>query len=486
MTGARKLRRMRRPRRLRAIVVLSVFFSLVAGTGAFAYWGASDRVEASASSATVGQTQSATSLNHVYNAVNHTVAGSVTIENTGSREATYALVLAAKQATQADLPAAISIRVAPVTDAESCTPEAELESPTTGTFSLDGSFEVSGAIEAAGTVVLCVQTSMTPADSAALANESAEFTLRTGLDYAASDGWQTTADSIAFTQSVGPDVLFFVEDDWRYVALNQGICIRGQRLNDGRRVLGRNTDCGDGWESEWRISRAGDGTFAISWAYNDPHYADDPRWSALAPGNDPVRLTAPADVAEQRWIIGGISSTEYRIESVAYPGHCIAISDQGLYNPDHDNPRRVVLEECDDASAGQKFSFDRVGDPSHEVEEMVSGGSSEPWQLQLGFSQNVGYQGETRYRVFFARESTPGTRVEVPRGSLQGWYTVVQIGRSDQALVDFVNSADGDVGNTWVYVEQSVERGDWKPAAQGKFRITREGSELRVWSGWQP
>ncbi|GAA3662333.1 RICIN domain-containing protein [Microbacterium marinilacus] len=479
---------MRRSVRVRLIAVLAFVLTFAVGGGAWAQWSAEAQLAGPAQAARTGVTQTVhagsstqTPLTTTYTSLSRTAAGAVSVTNTGSREAGYSLDVLASSATADGLPGAVSVAIAVISDPADCTTDADLASPVTGTLSTSTPLQATGTVEAGATVVLCVRTSMTAADAATYSDESVQIAVDSTLSYADGAAWQAAAEAAGFTQKVGTSALFDADSSLRYYAHNKDLCIQRYQLGDGSDGLGRAADCSD-WEGEWRISQNSDGTFYIAWAYNDPNTPAAPRWTARTDGQV-LRLSTAADVDTQRWSIIAVSDTEYRIESIAYPGQCIAIGD-GLWTSGAD-PRKVVLADCDDVES-QRFTFEVVGDPVDEAEAMTCGGSP-PWSVALSFSQNAGYQGETTYRAFLAPESSPETRTAFPVGALGGWYTTLQIDNSSSALKDYVASANGGLGNTWVYVEQQIANsGKWSPVAVGKIALTTSSNPtLGVVCGWQ-
>src|SRR5699024_6359520 len=93
------------------------------------------------------------------------------------------------------------------------------------------------------------------------------------------------------------------------------------------------------------------------------------------------------------------------------------------------------------------------------------------WYRELRFPQNSGNQGATSYRVFLAQENSPADRVAY-REAPTGWDTAVRFRHGSPEVMDFVNSPSGGDGNTWVYVERSVDGGSsWTPEAVGKIHF---------------
>lgn len=181
------------PRRahLRWIAVLATLL-LVAGTGAAsAYWTAQAQLSAAASAATIGIEQQllpdpqTSALSTTYSAENLIAAGAVSIENTGSREATISLDVRAASPNSTGLTSALRVAIAPVASEAQCIPGAELAGTTTGALPL--TYE--GELAAGASIVLCVQTSLTPGDAAARGGEQAELTLASTLAYGADGAW---------------------------------------------------------------------------------------------------------------------------------------------------------------------------------------------------------------------------------------------------------------------------------------------------------
>ncbi len=191
----------RRSRRTAIIAGITVFLTLVGGGGAVAYWSAQAQLHATTGVAMTGLVQTAPTapLTVTYSASTLKAAGPVTIQNTGSRSAGYALSLWSTSTTNAGLPGAISVAVAPVANTGACTAAASLSSPQTGTAS---SFTATGTVAAGASVVLCVQTSMASGDITTYGGASAGLRLRTALEYAPSDAWRVTGSAVGFTQSV--------------------------------------------------------------------------------------------------------------------------------------------------------------------------------------------------------------------------------------------------------------------------------------------
>ena len=192
----------RHPRRTALIAGLTAILTLGGGGSAAAYWTAQAQLQGSVGVATTGLVQTAptTTLAVTYSSTTLKAAAPITVKNTGSRAASYAVTLRSVSATNAGLPGAITVAVAPVADAAACTTTTSLTSPQTGT--LAATFTATGNVAAGASVVLCVQTSMTSAGVTTYSNASTVLGLRSSLEYAAADAWRVTGAEVTFTQTV--------------------------------------------------------------------------------------------------------------------------------------------------------------------------------------------------------------------------------------------------------------------------------------------
>lgn len=481
-------------KRLGLIAAGTALLMLIGGTGAFAYWFASSQLAVSGSSATVGIEQvvhpagdSQTPLAATYSASALTAAGAVSITNTGSREAVYSLALQAASATEPSLPGAIIVAVAPVANEAMCTPDAALSDPVTGALSAESAVTATGEAAAGATVILCVQTSISAATAAEHQGEELSITLQSLMEYAPYDAWRLGAPAVTFSQSLAAELpsgpaAFVPDESARYHALHEGIRICRMNAN-GTIALARNQGCSD-WESEWRLTRAESGSLRIWWSNNNnPDDQSLRLWTAVPPGDSPLTAADSTNSDAQRWFITE-SAEGMHIESAQYPGFCATIG-AGLWNPPQ-NPFKVILAACDDLAPSQLFDFAMIGNPHPATQTPVCTGSP-GFFLNLAFSDNAPYQGETVYRAFFARESTPTVRVPYPIGSTTGWTTVFQVAYTAPALHDYVNATEGGLGNTWVYVERQVgNTGIWTLAAEAQIRIAVGAYDpLAVNCGWQ-
>lgn len=184
--------------RLRRVLVVTILLVLLGAGSAAACWTAQARVEAGAEAASIGLEQSllleegTSPLAGTYSAENLMLAGSVSIANTGTREAIYSLAVHPGSATSSALPAALRITAAPVSSAQECSPRAPLDSARTGI--LEGGAVLEGEVGAGASITVCVQTSLTAADHAALADGQLELMITSSLAYAKAAHWQIQAD----------------------------------------------------------------------------------------------------------------------------------------------------------------------------------------------------------------------------------------------------------------------------------------------------
>lgn len=499
--------------RARRLIVITMLLALTGAGAAAAYWTVTTQLSASTSAASVGLEQqllpagSDSPLTATYTAESPSAAGTIALTNTGSRAAEYALTVKTSSASAEDLPAALQLTAGLVEAGQECAAGSDLKDLRTGALPL----EIAGTLIADETVDVCLQTEFAAEDIVAFADEQIVLAVSSSLTYAEGDDWTVGAEPVTITQTVGPHESAepgepgdpqepggpekpetpgapgggdFTSDAARYQLSLDGACVQLTHF-DSIRGIALHANCGQ-WESEWRVTDAGDGTFHIDWANNEtPGMLQQTRWTATGAGRSVTLSDAATGNDAQRWNITAVSESQHRFESVAYPGHYLTVGG-GLWNAGDANPRRLILEPSVD-HAIQGIGFERIGDPFREVEQM-SGSGNEPWHVDLTFSQNTGYEKEISYRVFLAREDTPDVRVAYPQGALEGAYPTVQLNR-DSGLREYVNSADGGVGNTWVHVEQKLPGGDWTPAAVGKVHITpttpQDQSVLGVHNGWQ-
>lgn len=138
---------------------------LLGGAGSLASWTATAQLQATASAADTGIAQTVhPGLAITYGNEDSTAAAAVSITNTGSREALYTLSLRAEWSSSTSLPTAISVAV-------------------TGTLAQS---DTDGVLPAGETVILCVQTSMSPVAMIAHPGAQVTIALQSALEYAPS------------------------------------------------------------------------------------------------------------------------------------------------------------------------------------------------------------------------------------------------------------------------------------------------------------
>ena len=194
------------------LALLAGALALLAAAGAGAAWAAITdplglAVSASAATPGIAQTNGVSALNFTYDeaASAYSTAGAVTIQNTGTREASYRLSLTPHDATVPDLPARISVAVGSVASAGACSATATLANPQTGT--LASAFVYSSAsvplqLAPGASVVLCVRTTFDSSVIGSYGSTSLQIDLAGSLVYAAGASWTVAATAATVTQQV--------------------------------------------------------------------------------------------------------------------------------------------------------------------------------------------------------------------------------------------------------------------------------------------
>lgn len=188
--------------RLRAVAMLSLILMLVGTAAAAAYWTATAQVNGAASAASVGLAQNAdgaTGLDDIiYSATDLTAAGTLQIKNVGSRDATYAVDLRSESATADGLEEAITVTAAPVANLEKCASGTALADARTGSMP----YTLEGTIQAGQTVVLCLQSTLSPDAVTDFGGQELELSISSSLRYAVGDAWTVSAGAQRVTQAV--------------------------------------------------------------------------------------------------------------------------------------------------------------------------------------------------------------------------------------------------------------------------------------------
>lgn len=178
----------------RAKIVVAVTTALIIlGTGAAAaYWTAAASLDGSASAASVGMTQTQPlKLDATYSAGTLWAADAVTITNTGNRDASVRTTVSA--ANSQDLSKALDVRIAEVASAEACTPQAGLTGAVAGGIGL--SYAPQKKLPAGQSIIVCVQTSLTPQKLFSLPAGSAQVSVTSRLTYATGAEWTLSKKS---------------------------------------------------------------------------------------------------------------------------------------------------------------------------------------------------------------------------------------------------------------------------------------------------
>lgn len=440
---------------------LTAFAIVVGGTGAMAAWTASDDVAVTSGAATIGATIAGGDLTGQYTTSTLAFADTVTVTNTGERAADLTVTITGVQAagTGATLPAAVAVRVGQLAAGGSCDASYADAGAVDGTLAAPPTWSLADV--PAGTAVdLCVVTSL--ADVAGHDGEQAQFavtgTLATVPGNAA---WTTTATTDAVTQSAsapstpGGSLLFFTNASGRYNVYVQGYsdatftCL--QRYGSVPYVAKLSGACPGNWEDQYRLTEVADGEWTISEANNSANAPSEPRWTYTGQGTA-LTTTSPTSSDDQRWRIIEIAAGNYRVQSVADPTQCVAVSDPttgGIDNPNQ-SPWKLVFETCDLSSPGptrQTFDFSLIGTPLPTIYTDPVNGSywsftssaqqcGGPYNFAVSWPQSTEYQGEVTYRIRFT-DPTDETLTMTAASSANGWWTTQQFQTGTQSLEDW-------------------------------------------------
>lgn len=469
-----------RPHVVFVVVLLTFVLTIAGGGAAMAYWTASTHLTAATTTAATGLSQSVgphkdgTLLDWTYDVTTLVAADTVTLTNSGTREAEYRVSVSARRASAPALPAAITVSAAPVGSPADCSAESVLASPDTGTAE---SFLSAGTIDRGATVVLCIQTSMAAGDLSGHATQSADLSLSSSLVYAAGAAWTETADDVHFTQAVKakssgvPDSFAAAA---RHIVRNQGACVF--RNTDVIREVTPSSCLGQ--EHAWRFTASEGGTFTITLAQNGSS-PTSPRLTATTAGGF-VTTQNVAGTSSQRWFVEGLAAG-YQIRSAQHPDECLTVSSTRIWGSS--GPFRLALAPCVGAPE-QAFGVEEVGTAVPPVQQLSCTGNA--WYQELSFPVNPEYQAETAYRVMLAHQNRPGSLFPYTRSTPTGWNTVVQFWSDSTEIATYVDASEGGYGNTKIYVEQQIAGvGDWRPVAEGDIHISSNGSGRQLSCGWQ-
>lgn len=188
--------------RAKRVAVLGLVLVGIGAGAATAYWTASDEVHGSAGAASVGITQTKPlKLEKTYNAGALTAADAVTITNTGERAANVRTTVSASSGQA--LSSALHIRLSEVATAGACTPSAVLKDAVTGGSGLI--YAPQQKLPAGQSIIVCVQTSLTPQDLFSLPASSAEVSVTSTLTYAPGAKWTTLPSTAKVQQGLASD-----------------------------------------------------------------------------------------------------------------------------------------------------------------------------------------------------------------------------------------------------------------------------------------
>jgi hypothetical protein len=188
-----------RPARVKIIAVLTTVLILAGAGGAAAYWTASATLAGSATGASIGITQTdPLELATTYNAGNLLAADSVTLENTGEREAALRVTVDATGSNA--LKNALTVRIATVDSAESCTPSANLPNVPSGKLGL--TYAPTPELPAGESTTLCIQTVLPPEDLFRAPSSQTQLSVTSVLDYATGDAWKASSVSENLQQNI--------------------------------------------------------------------------------------------------------------------------------------------------------------------------------------------------------------------------------------------------------------------------------------------
>ena len=442
---------MRARSRLSLVAGLTAFLTLVGGGGALALWSTSASVNSTASAATTGLTQAlqaGDTLKVTYSASVLGAAGAVTIANTGSRSASYALAITAASTTIAALPAAVSVAAAAVASVAACTTSAALTSPTTGVLSTTTAVTPTGTVAAGASVVVCVKTSMTATNVTTYADGSLQLSLQSSLAYGTGPGqWAVTATAVQVQQKVASALLFFTDSSARYNVLNLAVCVSSRSS-----VLMTSGICDADNSGQFRIAAATNGTFSIAAAVNSTSQPSAPQW-ALSSATSTVTSVAAAAVASQHWTITKRADGTYRLLNESF-GTCATVSTTESYPA---SGFHLVGAVCNDALASQGFTFTQVSSPIPLVPYVMSCTGAQ-WNLTYNWTIVAEYRSEVAFQTFidgvFLKNAT------------DAYNSTIQLTPAELPVATWGN------GSHTVTIKQSIAGSPWITVATGTVRIS--------------
>lgn len=444
--------------RTRVAVLAGALAILTAAGGGIAWAAITDplglEVNASAATPGVDQTNDLSALNFTYDEVTeaYATAGAVTIENTGTREATYRLVLTPHDATTPTMPEQIAVTIGSVANPAACTTAATLGDPQDGTLAAEFAYDSAGItleLEPDESVVLCVQTAFDEGVIGSFGETSVEIDIVAELVYAAGEEWTVADAGTTVTQDVISADLWLLNAypiarywiDQVHVDENDQMNVYGRVCKDGSiprpvRFTGLNA-CSDAWNSQWRLVPVPDSDeWWILAAVDSFDQPTTPRWTYTSMAN-PITNEAPDDNdPNQRWKLAGSGDGTYRIVSAGnHVGGDVCLTTGGPGNSG--GTLLIVPATCNTSSAYQSFRFTMNGVPhpgvvldgnNHQVYPngypLTCGGTT-PTDRTLTWPAASSYGGETYYRVMIngveATLHTNGHSTSVNTNQGQAW-----------------------------------------------------------------
>lgn len=440
-----------------AILAGSLAFLTAAGAG-IAYAAVTDplSLNATAAAATPGvaQTNDVSALNFTYDEVTeaYATAGAVTIQNTGTRDASYRLTVTPHDATAPAMPAQISIAVGSVANPAACTTAATLGNQQAGTLASSFAYDSAGIplkLAPGQSVVLCVRTSFDDGTIGSFGETNVQLDIAGQLVYAAGGAWTVTATATTVTQNVISADLWLLNAypiarywvDQVYVDGNDQIQTYGRVCKDGGiarpvRFTGINA-CSDAWNSQWRLVPVPDSNaWWILAAVDNFDQPATPRWTYSGLSTPVVNSSPNNSDPNQQWLLKGNGDGTYRIVSVGGSGGgdvCLTTGGPG----NSGGTLLIVPATCDSNSTTQSFTFTMNGVPhpgvildgnNHQVYPngypLTCAGTG-PTDRALAWPAASSYGGETHYRVMLngveATLHTNGHSTSITSGQDQAW-----------------------------------------------------------------
>jgi len=481
------------------------------GAAAWAAFNAQDEFTGTASAASVGIAQDGSDaearLAVQYNESTdlYSAAGAVVVTNTGTREASYSIDIEVVDASVAGIKDAIHVGVRAVPAIEDCTPTAQpAQSLSSGSLTFASPSIPGGdpTLAAGSDVILCVESWIDEIAIANLGSTSLHLGIVTRLIYSeASDAWTVwAAEPIEVQQTVVTKDLWllFAYPVGRYW-IDHAWVDEGGELHSYGRVCkdgaydrpsrhNNTTNCGDEWESQWRLIPVPGTNSSEWWILNAINSYDQPTaraWTFFDMDSPIVNMPYSetgnldpglgVDPEHQKWRLEGRGDGTYRIvaaHATDGSGHavCLTIGGQG----NHGNSQLIVPATCDDGSTMQGFTIQLNGYPLPQTRLDGDGDmiypdgyplqceGTQPSNRKFSWLESDQYEGEVHYRLRF-----DGT-VATEHGN--GYATSINAGQDLPWIQDWwaANVAGNPVAvQVEAQVLQSItEFGQWIPVTE--------------------